>query len=52
MPTPSKKEGESLSDYRSRLIQFFIHEGYPSSQAMAIAYDKTEHINEKKKEDK
>lgn len=41
MPTPKRKKGEKLKDWRSRIISFYIDEGKPPKQAEAIAYDET-----------
>ncbi len=48
MPAPARKEGESKSDYRSRLIKFFVKEGREINQAQAMAYSMTETKAEKK----
>jgi len=41
MPEPQRKQGESESTYRSRLIRHYIRRGYPREQAAAIAYSRT-----------
>lgn len=38
MPIPKRKKKEDINKYRSRLIEFFIKEGRPQKQAVAIAY--------------
>ncbi len=38
MPTPRKRKDETWREYRNRLIKHYIEYGYPTHQAIAIAY--------------
>jgi len=38
MPIPKRKSGESVENWRSRIIKREIEHGYPKRQAVAIAY--------------
>jgi hypothetical protein len=48
MPIPTQKPGEPHDKYRSRLIDFFMKEGKPQKQAIAISYS----VSNKKKKSK
>ena len=41
MPIPPKKKGESVSSYRSKVIETEIKHGKPPNVAKAIGYAKT-----------
>jgi len=38
MPVPKRKKNEKDAEYLRRLIKFFKKEGYPTKQAIAIAF--------------
>ena len=49
MPIPPKKKGESVSSYRSKVIETEIKHGKPPKQAEAIGYAKAGEGKKKKK---
>jgi hypothetical protein len=48
MPTPKRKKGETISEWRSRIVKKEIEAGKPQKQAVAISYS----ITKKKKRSK
>jgi len=49
MPAPKKRKDETWDEYRNRLIKFYIAEGYPQKQAVAIAYNQVRKMKNKNK---